>query len=334
MLNKSSHKVNCDTINHFGETSLGYVACPDGPDRANESSSSTVADDPNSETCPVGEFYYQGTCQGPPPERCEDSAGDGTESYAICGRCSDGADNDGDGLADSSDTDCNAIGEATPTPTPSYEDPCSATRRRMCIESGGQWSYVDCDCKYPDPASPVLIDTSGDGFALTDAPGGVDFDIDNDGAGERISWTAFNSDDAWLALDRDGDGAIESGAELFGNYAPQPEPPAGRQKNGFLALAEFDRPESGGNGDGLIDGRDSVFSSLRLWRDANHDGVSQPEELHAPESLRVASFPLDYKEVRRRDRHGNEFRYQAPVSGTEERTTRRLAYDVFLVTGR
>ena len=44
------------------------------------------------------------------------------------------------------------------------------------------------------------------------------FDIDGDGVPEQISWTEADSDVAFLALDRDGDGRITSGKELFGNH--------------------------------------------------------------------------------------------------------------------
>lgn len=199
----------------------------------------------------------------------------------------------------------------------------------VCRSSGGVWMpYPTCDCNL---GSPVVIDVGGNGFDMTDAVNGVDFDLNADTIVERWSWTAANSDDAWLALDRDGDGLINNGQELFGNFTPQPNPPAGQQRNGFLALAEFDKTASGGNADGVISAQDSVYSRLRLWQDVNHNGVSEAVELHALPSLNIIKMELDYHLSKKTDRHGNRFMYRAKVRDARGAQVGRWAWDVFLI---
>jgi hypothetical protein len=198
-----------------------------------------------------------------------------------------------------------------------------------CRNLEAQWAGAPyCSCSDP---SPILVDVLGNGFTLTNRADGVIFDLNDDGTKNKIAWTAAATDDAWLCLDRNGNGTIDNGAELFGNFTSQPEPPLGQEKNGFVALAEYDKYVNGGNGDGVITQADAVFNSLRLWHDSNQNGVSEPSELIRFQDAHVAVVEFEYKPSKHTDQYGNEFRYRAKVKDTGGAEIGRWAWDVFLV---
>jgi len=258
-----------------------------------------------------GDGYYGTGCGG---NDCNDDPHAGG-FYVNPGRpevCGDGIDNDCSG----GDAAC-----PTPTPTPIIWDCWNSPLRDECEANGGIWK--GCRGCY----SPIVLDIQGNGFNLTGAADGVSFDIDGDGAAENLSWTAAGSDDAWLFLDRNGNGIVDNGLELFGNFTPQPP---SNVPNGFRALAEYDKPGGGGNGDGAISVGDAIYLDLRLWQDVNHNGISEPHELQVLSAFDVTVLDLDYKESKRTDEHGNRFLYRAKLKDGKGAKVGRWAWDVFL----
>jgi hypothetical protein len=175
------------------------------------------------------------------------------------------------------------------------------------IDSGDEPDPTDDYCNIegnPDcPPTPILVPlTNSQQHKLTSKADGVLFDLDADGTPEQTSWTTADAKLAFLAIDRNGDGFITSGKELFGdNTVPG-------AKNGFRALSMLNI-EMGGVKKGAISDGDPLYSKLLLWEDANHNGISEPGELQ-PASNVLTAMGLSYEVIRRRDGHGNLLRYK------------------------
>lgn len=203
--------------------------------------------------------------------------------------------------------------------------------------SGGAQCEVDCNnctTSFCDgegccmEGTPILVSARGNQLTLTDVDNGVNFDLDSDGIPELMAWTTAGADAAFLVLDRNGNGVIDDGTELFGDFTPQPFT-AAANRNGFNALAVFDTPKEGGNGDGKIDSQDAVFSQLALWTDLDHDGISDAGEVRLASTAHIEAFRLRYQDSRRTDQYGNQFKYISVVDmAAPPGPVRKFAVDV------
>ena len=188
--------------------------------------------------------------------------------------------------------------------------------------------YAPVGCPECDPI--VMPVAANSGFRFTSAADGVLFDLDGDGLRERVSWTAAGGGLAFLAIDRNANGAIDDGTELFGGRT------VAGQTNGFAALLTLmpqDRGDASQGGLSRIDENDPIWAHLLLWEDRNHDGRSDPGELRSVSDL-YTSISAEYDPFNRRDRYANTFQFRGTAlwrHGSPDVDRRRFIYDVFLV---
>ena len=202
------------------------------------------------------------------------------------------------------------------------DDPCMSQNPPSHCDHGPPGSDDD----YPCGCSPILLDLDGDAFTLEGLDNPVYFDIDDVGEKSKITWTKGDSLDAFLFFDRNRNGRVDHGGELFGTATPLQE--GGRAGNGYKALAEFDQVKWGGNANRIIDSMDAIFNHLGLWVDSNHDGISQSQEMVTLHEAQVQAISLGYRVRDERDEHGNWFRFHSGYwrLGEYHRTT-----DVYFV---
>ncbi len=161
--------------------------------------------------------------------------------------------------------------------------------------SGGLADDYDEAGQAQPPRDPLILHLNGKSqiefIPMDDAHDPVYFDLDKNGFAERIAW--IGPKDGYLALDRNGNGRIDDGGELFTNYMVIGRDADGNEitaENGFVALKSFDT-----NGDKVIDEQDAVFKQLRVWKDADQDGKSEGE-LETLAELGIRSISLNYTE--------------------------------------
>jgi hypothetical protein len=152
----------------------------------------------------------------------------------------------------------------------------------------------------PDPlvktiryVDPLILDLDGDGLEITPLANGVLFDANGDTIKTGTAWAG--ADDGMLVWDRNGNGLIDSGQELFGDETILAN--GKKAAHGFAALSELDTGSvvngaAVGASDGVFDAKDAQYANLRIWRDLNQDGISQANELKTLTDTGVASIKL------------------------------------------
>ena len=155
----------------------------------------------------------------------------------------------------------------------------------------------ECGC-CKESLTPLIMNLRG-GIRLSDREHGVLFDFDADGTSELLPWPS-GSDEGWLVWDRNENGLIDDGRELFGSATVLST--GATAANGFLALAEADK-----NGDGVLTAEDPAFAAIGVWLDIQRDGVSDRLELVSLSELGVTSIGVTYSASSRRDRDGNYY---------------------------
>ena len=170
----------------------------------------------------------------------------------------------------------------------------------------------------PIRRDPLAIDLDGNGIdtvGITATP--ILFDHNADGIRIGTGWVKAN--DAWVVLDRDGNGSIDSGRELFGVdtlLSGTPGVDAVYATTGFQALAALNT-----NGDGLFNAADAAFVQIRLWQDLNQDGINQATELFTLAQKNIASIGLVPSTTSINLSNGNTITGQATVTRTNGTTT-------------
>ena len=138
--------------------------------------------------------------------------------------------------------------------------------------------------QYLTTGTPIILDLNGDGVRTQSIDAGVKFDLFDDGVAISTGWVSGG--DGLLVLDRNHDGQIKDGSELFGSATRLSN--GEKASDGYAALRELDS-----NGDGTISSDDAIYGDLRVWVDSNSDGISGAGETKTLAELGIAKINLN-----------------------------------------
>ncbi len=210
---------------------------------------------------------------------------------------------EGDGQYQDPSNEPGELGKPTDTTPPGEKgDDLS----RPMFPGSGLWTPLDSNFETGEVTkSPLILDLNGDGVKTTSAENGVYFDHENDGFAERTGWVS--AEDGLLVYDRNNNGKIDNGTELFGDNTLLAD--GSKAENGFEALKEFDS-----NKDGILDQNDADWYKLQIWQDKNQNGRTDAGELKSLDETGVKSIDLNYSETQLTDSNNNAQKQTSTVT--------------------
>ena len=160
--------------------------------------------------------------------------------------------------------------------------------------------------------SPLIVDLDGDGVETVSTNNGIHFDHDGNGFAENTGWVG--KDDGLLVRDINGNGQIDDGTELFGNNSVLSN--GQKAANGFEALKDLDS-----NNDGVFNSSDTAWNEVKVWKDANGNGVVDKGELLTMEQANISGINLDYQTGSNEDLSGNAHKQTSTITKTDGTTS-------------
>ncbi len=195
---------------------------------------------------------------------------------------------------------------------------CPLSEYNINLLENAMWLIQEKYTTAHEQASPLVIDLDGDGIETNEENSTVHFDHDGNGFAESSGWVG--KDDGLLVRDLNNNGQIDDGTELFGNNSVLSS--GEKAANGFEALKDLDS-----NNDGVFNSSDTAWNQVKVWKDANSNGVVDEGELLTLEQANVSGINLDYENSTTTDENGNQHNQTGTFIKTDGSTG--LVHDVW-----